>query len=116
MTDAIELSEIELRVIKHYQIYVSERAWLAFPKYGRGKLLKSLPLNLKVAQPSPRLRTRRCLSLEFETAAKLEAIAINNNLRNPWNLNSTGTRYGSGRLGIAIEAIGQSLASQGGLR
>lgn len=111
------LKKIGLILIKkvNYQIHVSELAWRALPAYGRGEFLKNLPLDLIIEQPFPKLRQRRCIRLDIDTAAKLEVIATVNKLRNPWLPSSTGTRYGSGKLGLAIEAIGQHLAYKGRL-
>lgn len=98
---------------KIYQVCVSDRAWQAFPAYKRGTFLDGLKPDLIVEQPMPRIRPRRCLRLRIETAAKLEVIATLNKIRNPWLPTSTGTRYGTGKIGLAIEAIGQHLATKG---
>lgn len=98
---------------KQYQVYVSENAWRAFPPYRRWKLLSELPADLKVAQPEPKMRTRRCIILDLETAAKLEVISTLNHIRNPWSPNSTGNAFGNGKIGLAIEAIGQIIAKKG---
>lgn len=95
--------------MKNYQIYVSEQAWRAYPKYKRNDFLKGFQPELKVPQPSARLRTRRCLRLDEETAAKLEVICQLNDIRNPWLPTKIGTTYGNGRVGLAVEAIGQAL-------
>lgn len=97
----------------NYTVYVSDRAWRAFPAYRRGQFLDGLDAATIVEQPMPRIRDRRCIRLELNTAAKLEVIATLNKIRNPWLPSSTGTRYGSGKIGLAIEALGQALATKG---
>lgn len=97
----------------NYTVYVSERAWRAFPAYRRGTFLDAIETTILVEQPLPRMRERRCIRLEFNTAVKLQVIATLNKIHNPWLPASRGTRYGSGQLGLAIEAIGQHLAAKG---